>query len=213
MATIAKPELALVLDIDEVLVNSLKKHAVWLQEAAQEYGWAVNLTYDQLCQLGGTHAGYGQIPAYQAINRQMRHSAGFNSNFELIPQAMEAVAFLESLVAFYLTTRPAHLTAVTGQDLIQAGFPDRLVIARPDAIPLVDTNQWKLGVLQNAARSLGRKLITIDDSVSLHRTILQAHDSRLETILFHGPITTAQIRAGEKFEALTWPDIVEKLET
>jgi len=192
-------------DVDEVLVNSAKKHHRILIEEGKKRDWSNVPSYEEMLALGGTHQAFAQYPGYWELNEAMRNNPDFNRGLELIPGALEVSNFLGSILFIYLTTREEHLARVTHEELVNNGFPDVPVICRPKGIPLKDTSSWKLDVLRGVAEATGKKVNMIDDSISLHGVIKAAEDPRLGTILFAGPITPRG--NGEK----TWPQIKQML--
>lgn len=183
-------------DVDECLTNSVQQHQIMTPRLAQERGlnWSQksqDMTYDELCTAGGTHKAFGNEPGYLDLNEFLRNDLDFNLNQELIEGALPALDLLRILgyFDFYLTTRPASLAQPTIEWLVNAGFPEGELIARPDSVPIEKTSEWKLAVLEARAKSQGRPKLMIDDSLSMLRTIRARKNSQVEGILHKGPIT------------------------
>lgn len=197
-------EPVIVLDIDETLFDSIKKHHQELTKLGQQKG-EINLpTFQDVLRAGGTHSAYKKFTWYLEANGEMRNSTEFNSDLEPMEGAQEAVKSFERTLQGYLTTRPEKLAKLSRKELIKNGFPDREIIARPKGIPLDQTTQWKIGVLKEIAKE-GNKAIMIDDSLSLHRAILSLSHPLITSLLFKGPITP------DHPNAKTWSEIVELL--
>lgn len=198
----------LVSDIDETLLNSAIKHAGETKRLGVLLGFPqfseINLTPEEIVGLGGAKNVFGELEGYLEVNRFLMNDPEFNRGLEPIDGAVEALNFFESSLAFYLTTRPKHLTTLTAQELENAGFPDRPVIARPDSVPVEQTAKWKLWTLTEIARNEGRTLM-IDDSQNLKNTLDRKNLSNVHGILYKGPITE------NVPNALTWEQITKLL--
>jgi phosphoglycolate phosphatase-like HAD superfamily hydrolase len=194
-------EKALVLDIDETLFNSVKKHVDILNRIGERFGCKNLPTYQEVLAAGGTHNAYAHFSWYRDMNERMRNASWFNKNLEVIEEALEAMTYVGAMVAFYLTTRPARLANVTYDELVRNGFPDREVICRPPQIPLEHTTPWKLDVLEKYIQGKPKQAIMVDDSHSLHKAIKQRKNPQLATLLYAGPMTPRG--NGE----VTWPQI------
>ncbi|MCD8484985.1 hypothetical protein LRY65_01435 [Candidatus Woesebacteria bacterium] len=195
------PETQIVLDIDETLVDSTKRHHSKLSRAGRLLGWTDMPNLEDFLRLGGSHGAFGQYPGYFDLNARMCAAEWFNRNMEVLPEALEVVTAADAMVAFYLTTRPDVIAALTAEELEKHGYPQREVICRPADIPVEDTTPWKLSVLKKKASELGKPLLMIDDSVPLHQAILEEKDPNIYTILYAGVRTPRG--NGEK----TWGEI------
>ena len=180
-------EPSVVSDVDEILFDAATKHAKQLYQYALDNGWDSPVPPEDFFKKGGSHASYGHVTEYWALNEFMINDPEFNSDLELIPGAVDALNFLAPHLLVYLTTRPESLTRLTEEELEKNGFPKREVIARPKAISIKNTTEWKLDVLTQLAKE--KYLLMIDDSYSLFKAILKAHNNNLGPILFRGLIT------------------------
>lgn len=198
-------------DIDECLFNSVKQHVKFTPQIANvlELGWSVDdlPTYEQVCNLGGTHKAYANFPGYYEINDFLRVNPQFNTHLAEIEGAKDTIVALQELELFdfYLTTRPASLAQATFEQLVEAGFPKSEVIARPDAVPLSQTSAWKHTVLSQKLQETGRKKIMIDDSLSMRGYIKSASERGIQGVLFDGPLTP------KDNGAMNWAEILELL--
>lgn len=189
-------------DIDETLLNSVAKHHQELTKLGQQKNETRPLpTYEELLAAGGTHKAYQQFEWYPEANEQMRNSPEFNKGLERIDGSLPAMLLLAPILLKYLTTRPEHLAELSSQELVRSGFAKRPVVARPNHIPLAETNDWKISVLEEDAKIHDKKIVMIDDSPSLHRAILSLGNPLITALLFQGPITNHR-------EAKTWKRIM-----
>lgn len=193
------------LDVDETLFNSVSKHVRILTEIGKRFGWKNLPTYEEVLSAGGTHKAYGHYPHYMEVNEMMRNAEWFNRDLEVIDEALNAMFYADAMVSFYLTTRPDSLTAVTYEELIKHGFPDREVICRPGSVPLEKTTEWKLSVLEDRAKNEQARMVMVDDSVSLHEAIKKRKTQRVGTLLYAGPMTPRG--NGE----VAWPEVLKKV--
>lgn len=196
------------LDVDETIFNSVYKHWQWLTAEGKRRGWKKLPSYKDVLHAGGTHKAYGHFDGYWELNEEMRNSPDFNRNLQEIPGAKKAIRFLQAMVGLYLTTRPESLAYITKEELDRKGFPDRQVIARPEHVPLENTSEWKLAILQQLSQEWQAKMIMIDDSMSMHNAIHALGEPLVATILFAGPMTPKG--NGE----LSWdkiPNVVKKM--
>jgi len=200
-----RESVGVVLDVDETLVLSVKRHYEVLTTLGKSLGWKNLPTFEQVLQMGGTHHAYGHYPRYAEINAEICAAEWFNRGLEVIPAAREAMDAIGSQVFFYLTTRPASMTRLTYEELLQAGFPDRPVIARPSSVPLKKTAEWKFSVLADQAQKLRNPLELIDDSVTTHLEIVRRRDRSVGTQLYAGAITPPHPTA------VNWQEIVQRL--
>lgn len=182
-------EKTVVLDIDETLFNSVEKHVRILNRIGDQFGCQNLPTYQEVLAAGGTHNAYDHFSWYRNMNERMRDADWFNKGLEVIEEALEAMTYVDAMVAFYLTTRPARLANTTYDELIRHGFPDREVICRPPEIPLELTTPWKLAVLENHVQGKPKQAIMIDDSHSLHEAIKKRNNPQVATLLYAGPMT------------------------
>ncbi len=193
----------LVLDVDETLIDSTERHHRFLEQTGKLLGWEDMPNYEQFLELGGSHGAFGKYPGYLELNAHMCSAEWFNKDLVPIQAAQKAVSSLEEFVAFYLTTRPESISRLTAEELQRNGFPQREVICRPPKIPVEDTSQWKLSVLQKKARELNQRLIMIDDSVSMHHAIIDANDPLVGTLLYAG------LRTPRGNGAVDWDQVLE----
>jgi hypothetical protein len=200
-----KKDTFIVSDIDETLVNSVEKHVTVLNKHYAGLGFEVP-NYDQVCSVGSTHLAYKHLPEYKILNEQMRNDSEFNSGLALIDGALEGLTALESILFFYLTTRPETMQKTTEQELADLGFPNREVVTRPKNIPLKYTSEWKIDVLDQASQQAQAIMVMIDDSLSLHHQILRIKNEYVRSILFDGPVTPPH--ANKK----NWNEIVKIFE-
>ena len=194
-------EPSIVSDVDEILFDAATKHANQLYQYALDHDWDFPVPPKRFFELGGSHASYGNIDEYWDLNEFMINDPEFNSNLELIPGAVDALNFLAPHLLFYLTTRPESLTRLTEEEIEKNGFPKREVIARPKAISIKNTTEWKLDILTQIAKE--KCLVMIDDSYSLREAILKANDPNIYSILFKGLITP------EHPFSMDWKQIIE----
>jgi phosphoglycolate phosphatase-like HAD superfamily hydrolase len=198
-------EKAIVLDIDETLFNSVEKHVRILNRIGERFGCKNLPNYQEVLAVGGTNNAYDHFSWYRDMNARMRDADWFNKGLEVIEEALEAMTYLESMVAFYLTARPARLANTTYDELVKNGFPDREVICRPDHVPLEHTTPWKLAVLENHIQGTDTQAVMVDDSHSLHSAIKKRNNPQVATLLYAGPITPRG--NGE----VTWKQIPTKI--
>lgn len=194
------------LDVDETLVNSVKKHVLFLNHMGPLLGWKNLPSYDEVLVAGGTHKAYGHFPHYWELNDQMVKAHWFNEGLEMIEGALDAVTLLQATVVAYLTTRPENMTELTHQQLVALGFPNREVIARPPSIPMKDTSVWKFAELKNISGLKGDAVVMVDDSASLHHLIKEKQHPDIKSVLYAGPMTPRG--NGE----VTWPEVPEAVE-
>ncbi|NCN87435.1 MAG: hypothetical protein GW941_00915 [Candidatus Pacebacteria bacterium] len=180
-------------DVDECIFNSLDKHYAMYKAVAEERNNILVPSLEEVIRLGGTHVYFGQFDWYEEMNRQNRNDEGFNRNQESIPGSLEALTFLDSQLAVYLTTRPESLKLVTKEELDKKGYPDKRVICRPPEVDFRRTTEWKTWMLAQLAKEFQTQMLMIDDSVHLHshlnRAKLNGSKGLLDTILFAGPMT------------------------
>ncbi len=196
----------LVVDVDETLVNSLRRTWEQLNKiATQVYGAEAKRlpSYVAFCQQGPKVYKPTLGENFFFLQDQMIQSRKFNATMEPVPGAQEAMAALAPHVLFYLTARPRHLRDVTHADLQRNNFPNRPVIASPNEFnpPPV----WKISVLNDLAWHHEATMVIIDNSFALHRAIHSFDLPAVKSRLFKGPNTPNHP------DAMTWPEIVEDL--
>lgn len=204
-------QVALVLDVDEVLVNSVRKHVRLANLVLRSWGYQSSLpTYEEACLLGGTTPAYSHVSGYPELNRYLRHSPRFNSNQDLIhqiaPDILNRLPQYGFVPVMYLTTRPTEVAAVTQKELERAGCPSLPVIARPPEIAYSETTNWKIEQLTSLANLILGQVVMVDDSVSLNRAITALNHPKIKSLLFSGPITNSDGRV-----AATWETMIETL--
>lgn len=200
------PEKRVVLDVDETLLNSIRKHVTVLNLLGPALGWKNLPTYEQVLEAGGTHKAYSHYPHYWEVNDHMTKAHWFNEGLDMIEGALDAVTLLEANIVLYLTTRPKKVEKLTRKQLLQLGFPDREVIARPSSVPIQKTSEWKLAELKKISGRRGEPVVMVDDSISLHHLIKQSKQKNVKTVLYAGPITPRG--NGE----VTWPEVPDAVQ-
>jgi len=190
---------ALVLDIDETLLNPLEKYKTILNKTL-----GTQITIKDIEVNGGLDNLFRTFPFYDKfceIADKLRESSEFNSE---LPTIEGSVEYLRKIMSFpslvhllYLTTRPVNITLPTIDNLLNAGFPDADIIARPLDIHRDNTAHWKKSILAEFSQDFDGEVIFVDDNISTANQIysknLEDPQSKIHMILFSGPITYTQI--------------------
>jgi hypothetical protein len=180
-------------DVDECIFNSVDKHYATYKAIAEQRNNVIVPSLEDVIRMGGTHAYFGQFDWYEELNKHNRNDEGFNRGQEQINGSLEALTFLQSQLAVYLTTRPQQLERVTKEELDAHGYPDRRVICRPKEVNFKKTTEWKTWMLAQLAKQFQAQMLMIDDSVNLHQHLnhakMNGSKGLLDTILFAGPMT------------------------
>jgi len=207
-------KLVTILDLDEMVFNTVAKHVRILRLAARMSHAEENRlpTLDDTLKSGGTKAfktaGWKN---YDQVNEVMRNSPHFNHHIPLIDENTPAILAQAAKAGFptimYLTTRPQSVEPVTQTDLARLNLPDVPVLARPDHIDLSQTTEWKLKTLITVADRIPGTVVMVDDSISLIRAISEKSHPKLRSLLFQGPITPTE----HAETSTTWPTFIQSL--
>lgn len=147
--TMLAGEDGLALDIDETLSWTLGH---WVREMQERFGNPEGLSVKELI---AKYRYTQRVPYWQGsevdawVDEQLT-SNDLQTRLPVIDGAVKGVAELEKIlhVSAYITIRPQCVYEGTRTWLEAKGFPDALLISRPDSIPFVHGHQWKAGILQ-----------------------------------------------------------------
>lgn len=203
----------LIVDVDETIFNSVEQHWRYLTQLLPAFfQWDKERmpSYDAVCLANGTHGAYkaamphpGSYDDYLFLNQCMRFNVAFNSGQKMIEGAKEALEALAPQVLLYFTTRPESIAELTRRELIEHGFPDREVIARPDVVPFDKTSMWKILHLACLSHLHKCPVTMVDDSITTHRMIEALRMPHIQSLLVKGPMTPKS-----HVDAMDWDQIV-----
>lgn len=222
-----KAKLALVLDIDEMILFTVSEHVRKMRAALLMSGVdRKNIpTLEEALAGGGTKV-FERVfdkneagepvekyrERYAQVNAFMRDSQRFNHHIPLIDEQTPAILAQATEAGFptimYLTTRPQGVEKVTADDLARLGMPDAPVLCRPDHIDLSQTTAWKLKTLITLADNIPGTVVMVDDSLSLIRAIAEKNHPKVRGLLFQGPVTPND----HAETSTTWPTFIQSLQ-
>lgn len=190
----------LLLDIDETLLNPLNKYQRIINRELN-----LSTTVNDIEQAGGLDNLYIHTPVYEKFKLlvdELRSDNDFNSNLPCIEGAIEGINTIRRnpsiYIGAYLTTRPQRVKKITKIDLINNNFPDIPIISRPDTIPRSLTTKWKLSILDKLSNKCLIKIIMIDDSIELSKSIQERNKMNnrnpIVSILYNGPLTHVKVK-------------------
>lgn len=206
---LALAKIALVLDVDETLVLSVRK---WTEQMNALFYTRLKLlqeplSFEEVCARGGTYGSFGSHPdipqpLFERATQRRLGSKRFNTHLPIVEDNIQAVlAELEQagmIVGMYLTARPDSVTEVTRQEMLRLGFPAAPVLARPKHISEPKIAQWKHEQLSRVAQASTTPVVMVDDSVKMADHIiaqraLNPNDSTAQRI---HPLVYRGVRTG-----------------
>lgn len=155
-------KIGLGVDIDETLSWTV---GYWVEELQKLFGNPENLSVKEIVD----KYGYTQnIPYWQSEEalkwmEDKRKSNEFQERLPLIENSNHFLNKIDKIVpiAAYITIRPERIEKETRRWLRKHGFPKAPIICKPDSIPLLEGNKWKVKIIEK----LSPKIIGfIDDS-------------------------------------------------
>lgn len=206
----------LILDIDEVLVNSITAWPLWLNRVME-----TDVTVEDLYSYGHTTL----VPQwrragdrFQRASQLIRASSEFIASLDNIPGAREGLQAILDLgtqlgitvrLKGYLTARPETVLPATKQDLLKRGYPEATVISRPSNCPYEKTTEWKAEILATLVDE-DEVLIVIDDNPLLPEAVAKVSD-KIIVITLEGEHNIRSI-VDHDFHHAPWPKVPRLIE-